>query len=92
MQLSMGFNQDEYYPEVDASLVRLEDLHSPLELRRAVWEVFKELFAADEDADEGDPEHHDDNVGAETRFDQLANDIWQAYENWQSGRSETPKE
>jgi hypothetical protein len=83
MQLSMGFNQDEYYPEVDAILVRLEDSRSPLELRLAIWQVFKDLFAADEDADKGDPEDLEDNVGEETRFDQIANDVWQAYANWQ---------
>jgi hypothetical protein len=86
MQLSMGFNQDEYYPEVDAILVRLEDLHAPLELRRAVWEVFKDLFGADEDTDTGDPEDLEDNVGEEARFDQIANDIWHAYVNWQQSR------
>ena len=83
MQLSMGFYQDEYYPEVDAILARLEDLHSPMELRLAIWEVFKDLFATDADADEDDADALEDNVGDETRFDQIANDIWQAYVNWQ---------
>lgn len=83
MQLSVGVYQDEYYPEVDAILARLEDLHSPMELRRAIWEVFKELFATDADPDEDDPDVLEDNVGEETRFDQIANDIWQAYATWQ---------
>ena len=83
MQLSMGFNQDEYSPEVDAILARLEDLRSPMELRRAIWDVFKDLFATDEDTDKGDAEDLEDNVGDETRFDQIANDVWQAYVNWQ---------
>lgn len=82
MDLVMEFNQDEYFPEADAILLRIEHAGSPAELRQIIWQVFKELFAPDEEIDENDAAELGDNVGEESKYDAIATDIWQAYARW----------
>ena len=64
-------NTDEYEPEVETILPRLEGANSASELRRIVHEEFVRWFSADGVCDYL--------IGPEEKYEAIAREIWAAY-------------
>lgn len=74
--LNFGYNTDEYEPEVDTILPRLEGADSAEDVRRVVHEEFLRWFGT-----HGEPEPSEEThklVGREEHYQAIAEDIWDA--------------
>ncbi len=81
LDLGMGFNADEYLPELLTILSRVRQADSAQELRRIVYEEFKKWFAEEEE------------VGTEDKYTAMAQELWNAFQQWlKSGRHQRPGE
>lgn len=65
-------NTDEYEPEVGTILPRLTEADSPIALRRIIHEEFVRWF------------NGEDTAGPESSYEELAQEIWTAYQRYLS--------
>ena len=70
--LNFGHNTNEYEPEVDTILPRLENAYSVQDVRRIVHEEFLRWFSS------GTTEDLHGIVGREEHYQAIAADIWEA--------------
>ncbi len=73
-------NPDEYEPEVDTILPRLQDAVSVEDVRRIIYEEFLRWFSSRRDT--GPSAWTCKFVGPEDRYDEIASEIWEAYQDW----------
>jgi hypothetical protein len=74
--LGIGMMPDEYEPEVDTILPRLNEAHSPADLRRIVHEEFIWWFSDADATIEEKRQNHD--AGPEEDYELIAQEIWES--------------
>ncbi len=72
-------NPDEYEPEVDTILPRLQDAASVEDVRRIIYEEFLRWFSVNGESSPSDWTR--EYVGPEERYHNIAAEIWEAYQN-----------
>ena len=73
--IGIGFLPDEYEPEVDTILLRLDGVSSENELQRIIYEEFVWWFSNSE-AQSWQEKLDDNDAGLESKYEGIAREIW----------------